>query len=93
MKKRVALILVALLVILLLSGCAAQTDGTVGDETQPGHFKLIKQNLSYAIVYDTSTGVMYTMSTNTHNYGSFTLLVNADGSPRIWGGGAENANH
>ena len=34
------------------------------------------------IIYDKTTGVMYIM-----NYqGSITPIINADGTPRIWGG-------
>lgn len=36
------------------------------------------------IYYDTDTGVMYSMSTVSWSYGALTLLVNADGTPKIY---------
>jgi len=35
---------------------------------------------------DKSTGVMYWVSDNSYNRGNLTLLVNPDGTPRIWEG-------
>ena len=36
------------------------------------------------VYYDTDTGVMYNVSTESWSYGALTLLVNADGTPKIW---------
>ena len=80
--KRAALVLSIVLTILLLSGCAQQEESDTG----PEFFKLIEQNWTYSIMYDATTGVMYTVSDGTYNRGNFTLLVNADGTPRIWDG-------
>ena len=38
----------------------------------------------YAIVYDKDTKVMYSKSTLSRNYGILTLLVNPDGTPRLY---------
>lgn len=39
---------------------------------------------NYYIVYDKETKVMYTKSNSSSNCGDFTLLVNADGTPKLW---------
>lgn len=36
-----------------------------------------------------NTKVMYAISDGAHNYGNFTLLVNADGTPMLYEGGDE----
>ena len=37
------------------------------------------------IVYNRYTKVMYTVSDGSYNRGTFTVLVNSDGSPMLWG--------
>ena len=39
------------------------------------------------IVYHKDTKVMYAVSDGFYNGGTFTLLVNADGTPMVYGGG------
>lgn len=36
------------------------------------------------IVYDKDTGVMYAVSRGPYNQGTFVMLVNADGTPKIY---------
>lgn len=43
----------------------------------------------YRIIVDRSNGVMYWMSAGSYNNGNITLLVDADGMPRIWEGWEE----
>ena len=38
------------------------------------------------IVYDKDTKVMYSISNGTYNRGTPTVLLNADGTPKIWEG-------
>jgi hypothetical protein len=38
------------------------------------------------IVYDKDTKVMYSISNGTYNRGTLTVLLNADGTPKIWEG-------
>lgn len=38
------------------------------------------------VLVDKDTHVMYWMSGGDYNNGNLTLLVNADGSPKIWNG-------
>ena len=49
-------------------------------------FVYIQECDSYDVVYQKDTKVMYAISSGTYNHGTFTLLVNADGSPMIYEG-------
>ena len=50
-------------------------------------FIVIETTLHYQIVYHKGTKVMYAVSVGYYNAGNFTLLVNADGTPMVYGGG------
>lgn len=81
------LITVALAVILagiVLSGalCLQEADAAAGMG-----FKVITGTIGgIDIVYDVETGVMYTMSGAAYNKGSMIVMVNPDGTPRVWEG-------
>lgn len=49
-------------------------------------FTVIDKADIYYIVYNTKTKVMYAVSGSNRNYGNFTLLVNADGTPMTYEG-------
>lgn len=46
-------------------------------------FVTVSESLNYAIVYDRGTKIMYTMSKDNYN---FTVLVNPDGTPKLYEG-------
>ena len=76
--------LVMILFILLLTGCGKTPDF---QEREADMFVCIQESdiaHSYAIVYHRDTKVMYVVSRGTYNNGSFTLLVNPDGSPMLY---------
>ena len=87
MKRIIVLIAVAL----MLAGCekaapaekpaAAQKQERVGQSM----FETVEMNYQWTIVADRKTGVMYAVSMGTDNIGSFTVLVDAEGNPLIWG--------
>lgn len=52
-------------------------------------FTTVQTDWNWEIVYDRGTGVMYAVSAGHKNNGTFTLLVDADGMPRIWEGWEE----
>ena len=58
----------------------ADADSTIGFEVIDRSFR------STWIVYDVETGVMYAMSHGSYNTGSMTVMVNPDGTPRVWEG-------
>jgi hypothetical protein len=78
---------VALLVVVIgffigISYCmTADADSTVGFEVIDGGTWDL-----FWILYDRETGVMYTMSNGTKNSGTMTLMVNPDGTPRVYEG-------
>ena len=81
MKKVMAI----LLILLMLVGCGK----TKKDESESGlgkRFVTIETAWTYLIVADRETGVMYAVSNGMYNCGTFTLLVDKDGSPLLWDG-------
>lgn len=84
------------LLVLLLALCAGMLAGCGGGETQSdagAPFVWIYSTglEAYRVGYDRDTGVMYCISNGYSNSGTLTMLVNADGTPKVWEG--YNANH
>lgn len=80
MKK----LLVMILFMFLLTGCGA---GTQTDFQKSSMFVCIQEadsHNAYDVVYHKDTKVMYVVSHSCYNTGTFTLLVNPDGSPMIY---------
>lgn len=76
--------------IALMVGCAIEicsTPASASEEVvQPITFIEVGEVDFGKIVYCKQTKVMYIYSFSSYNCGSYTLLVNADGSPMIWEG-------
>lgn len=49
-----------------------------------GTFITVETNYHYDIVYHSEIKVMYVMSRRVYNRGTFTVLLNADGSPMLY---------
>lgn len=49
-------------------------------------FMVVSDEIRGMVLVDKATGVMYWVSDIRYNRGTLTLLVNADGTPRIWEG-------
>ena len=85
--KRFSVIFVVL--ALCLSLCACGVPNTVTQE-QNFHGTSMFIEVEYAtywkVVYHRDTKVMYVISQGTENYGNFTVLLNADGTPQTWKG-------
>lgn len=47
-------------------------------------FVKVYDGYNYDVVYDIQTGVMYAVSDGAENKGVFTMLVNDDGTPKIY---------
>jgi len=74
---------------LMLAGCArGKVDaGQIADaEVDNRMFMVVSNEWNGKVLVDKATGVMYWMSYGTYNIGNLTLLINADGTPRIWEG-------
>lgn len=83
--KVVAVLLLLLLIVSLLCGCTAENTPTLGAPSDTGmSFTCVAHYEGFNVVVDADTGVMYAVSMGFHNEGSFCMLVNADGSPKLY---------
>ena len=83
--KRLVLAFLLAVAVLTTSGCSDWMD----EEPRANASKMfvrVEDCGSFDIMYDKDTKVMYTVSSSCYNYGDVTLLVNSDGTPKIWKG-------
>lgn len=82
-KLLLTIIICLLLVIFGLTACGNSTS----DSTNRMFTKIPSAGTStFYIVYDNETKVMYAVSDGTYNRGNLTMLVNADGTPKLYEG-------
>lgn len=90
MIKRIVAGLAAFLIILsivvMFAGCAStRAEAKEIDDADDGNtFILVDADYYCWIVYHKDTKVMYAVSRSGYNAGTYTVLVNADGTPMIW---------
>ena len=61
-------------------------DFTIKDvNATDSRFETIVKGSGFYVVYDKETKVEYVVSDRNYNSGTFTLLVNADGKPLLYG--------
>ena len=84
MKNKIALILLVIFLFGLVGCGNATVEGANKDESSM--FIIIEQTSGWWIVYHKDTKVMYAVSNGYYNGGTFTMLMNADGTPQIWEG-------
>ena len=85
MKK---IFLICITCMVLLCGCSvARTEKANETQESVSMFVEVEQAMCWKIVYHKDTKVMYAISDGSYNRGTFTLLVNADGTPMIYEGG------
>lgn len=85
MRKIFALILVC--IMLLCTACDDKVrQEKLDDNAKYSMFVLIEYTQNYRIVYHRDTKVMYAVSDGLYNHGTFTLLVNPDGTPMLYKG-------
>lgn len=88
--KRSVLIILMLLFMFLLTGCGERTDSQEKsqDSKETDMFVTIQKSDNYEhpydIVYQRDTKVMYAVSRGAYNSGTFTVLVNPDGTPLLY---------
>lgn len=82
MKKAIIILLMSA----LLAGCGTSREGEIDSRPAEGvsRFETVERGLSWFIVADRQTGVMYAVSRGIYNTGTLTLLVDKDGKPLIW---------
>ncbi len=82
--KKVILIVALIVLVTVLSGCSATvTEKRIEKESM---FVVVESASMYSVLYDRKTKVMYAVSKYGSGSGVFTLLVNADGTPKLWKG-------
>lgn len=82
--KNKALTMIILLAV-ILSGCGERTIQDEQDSYKT-YFVGISAESGGSIVYDSRTGVQYWRSEGVYNYGTLTVLLDADGEPLIYKG-------
>lgn len=83
--KRIAIIAIVLLAV-LLAGCTKELNSPEKTQEPQPPFTLVYSGMSYDVVFDNDTYVMYWISRGCYNQGTLTLLVNPDGTPKVWEG-------
>ena len=75
-------------IVLMFTGCTSvRAEAKEVEETDDGStFILVDADYYCRIVYHKDTKVMYAVSRAGYNTGTYTLLVNADGTPMVWEG-------
>lgn len=76
--------------MVLLCGCSSnyvETKKTNQAEKNTSMFVEIETTSKWMVVYHKDTKVMYAVSYGSYNVGTFTLLINADGTPMLYEGG------
>ena len=79
MRKK--LITAIITVALLITGCSDTANVSAGQDKM---MTKIEDQWEYAIYADKDTNVMYIKGTG--GGGTFTVMLNADGTPKIWQG-------
>lgn len=87
MKK----LIVMLMLVVMLVGCgnSSESDARDGEKSSQKRFVPVEVALSYEIVVDRETRVMYAVSNGAYNHGTFTVMVDENGKPLIWEGDLE----
>ena len=80
--RRFKQVLIIFALLFVLSGCS-KVD-TVANSDAPSSFVIVEKTSIWEVVYHKETKVMYAVSLGGYNIGSFTLLVNPDGTPMIY---------
>lgn len=82
MKNLIAVVLVTVMLLSMTACTTKRTSEAV--KGKDSRMIEIEDTASYCIVYDKYTKVMYAVSDGMYNYGTFTLLVDANGSPLLY---------
>lgn len=84
--KKFLVAMLALVIAISVSACGAKQPENVDNADSPSRFVIVEHVDSCYVVADKDTRVMYAVSNGAYNRGTFTLLVNADGTPLVYTG-------
>ena len=88
-KKFLTIVICLFMIIFGLVACATSTvNATDSNNNYNGNmFTKVELGLSdFYVVYDNETKVMYAVSDGLYNRGTLTMIVNADGTPKLYDG-------
>lgn len=84
--KKIFAVLATLMLSVTLMGCSANPAETTYTDDVPSRFVIIEQSDLWNVVADQETKVMYAVSAGSYNRGTFTMLVDSDGTPLLYEG-------
>lgn len=85
MKKLITMALAIALCCCIFCGCGKTTvEDAAKKEQNMSMFVLVEKSNSWHVYYHRETKVMYVMSASGYNFGTFTVMVNPDGTPLLW---------
>lgn len=84
--KRLIACFISFLLAAALCGCGQPIQKEGQKEETPSMFIAVEVTTAWVVVYHRDSKVMYAVSCGPYNGGTFTLLVNSDGTPMLWGG-------
>lgn len=86
--KKIFVIMLLIAVVLLAVGCDSATvmkeEDINGNSDEFSIFVEVESGPHWNVYYDRETLCMYVMSRDSYNWGTFALLVNSDGTPKLW---------
>lgn len=82
--KRIILFVVSILFVFSLCSCSHDTVDIESCQKTSSMFVMIEDTGIWNIVYHKDTMVMYVVSRGSYNQGTFTLMVNPDGTPMLY---------
>lgn len=87
MKKIISLILVLVILVSLVGCVELENERELNNtKTNTSMFVKIETFSEWIVVYHKETKVMYAVSWGYYNCGTFTVLLNPDGTPMLWDG-------
>lgn len=84
MKKKIASIIAIAMALFILTSCNLKTIENAENDSPTSMFVRIETGNCWYVVYHKETKVMYAVSRGSHNYGTFTQLVDKDGKPLLY---------
>lgn len=80
----IIVIIIVISVFIVFRGARIEREHKNIYKQQTSMFVVLESTKGWNIVYHKETHVMYAVSCGLYNNGTFTLLVNADGSPMVY---------
>ena len=84
--KKIFAVLATLMLGVTIAGCSPNPAETTYVDDVPSRFVIIEKSGNWSVVADQETKVMYAVSAGSYNYGTFTMLVDSDGTPLLYEG-------